>query len=151
MLLRRSAMMALRANYTARPTVFCMASRVSTIVPMQQMHFAKKGKDKGGSIKKDAKEAEKANLKEEFADMGQDDIKNDFADTLESHQDSLDEKLASIKSGRASPRIFDDVEVKAYGELQVFQDVAQTVVQGNNNLIVKVFDESVKDEVLKAL
>lgn len=30
-------------------------------------------------------------------------------------------------------------------------DLATTVVQGNNNLLVKVFDESVKDEVLKAL
>ena len=48
--------------------------------------------------------------------MGQDDIKNDFSDTLESHQEALEEKLAAIKSGRASPRIFDDIEVKAYGE-----------------------------------
>ena len=84
------------------------------------MNFAKKGKEKGGSIKKDAVEAEKSALKEEFADMGQDDIKNDFSDTLESHQEALEEKLAAIKSGRASPRIFDDLEVKAYGEAQVF-------------------------------
>jgi ribosome recycling factor len=30
--------------------------------------------------------------------------------------DLLDESLASIKSGRASTKIFDDIEVKAYGE-----------------------------------
>ncbi len=33
----------------------------------------------------------------------------------------------------------------------MFSDLATTVVQGSNNLIVKVFDETVKDEVLKSL
>lgn len=65
--------------------------------------------------------------------------------------DLLEEALSSIKSGRASTKIFDDLEVKAYGEMQMFCDLAQTVVQGSNNLVVKVFDEGVKDEVLKAL
>lgn len=65
--------------------------------------------------------------------------------------DLLDEELSAIKSGRASRDIFDDLEVKAYGEMQMFCDVAQTVVQGQQNLIVKVFDESVKDEILKSL
>ena len=30
-------------------------------------------------------------------------------------------------------------------------DLATTVVQGSSNLVVKVFDEAVKDEVIKAL
>ena len=30
-------------------------------------------------------------------------------------------------------------------------DLATTVVQGSSNLVVKVFDEAVKEEVLKAL
>jgi len=59
--------------------------------------------------------------------------------------------LEAIKSGRASPTIFNELEVNAYGEKQLLGDLATTVVQGNNNLLVKVFDESVKDEVLKAL
>lgn len=32
-----------------------------------------------------------------------------------------------------------------------FGDLCTTQVQGNNNLLIKVFDDSVKDEVLKAL
>lgn len=63
----------------------------------------------------------------------------------------LQQALDAIKSGRASPTIFNDIEVNAYGEKQLLGDLATTVVQGSNNLLVKVFDESVKDEVLKAL
>lgn len=61
------------------------------------------------------------------------------------------EKLKAIKSGRASNDIFDDLEVKAYGEIQRFGDLCQTVVRGQQVLTVKVFDESVKDDVLKSL
>ena len=63
----------------------------------------------------------------------------------------LEESLASIKTGRASPTIFNDIAVKAYGEEYPLGDLATTVVQGTNNLVIKVFDESVKEEVLKAL
>ena len=63
----------------------------------------------------------------------------------------MGDKLKSIKTGRATNDIFDDLEVKAYGEMQCFQDLCQTVVRGQQLLTVKVFDEGVKDEVLKAL
>ena len=36
----------------------------------------------------------------------------------------LTDSLANIKSGRASTKIFDDIEVKAYGEPTPFCDVA---------------------------
>ena len=41
--------------------------------------------------------------------------------------------------------------VKAYGEEFPLGDLATTVVQGSNNLVIKVFDEGVKEEVLKSL
>ena len=66
-------------------------------------------------------------------------------------KEELKDSLASIKSGRASPTIFNDIPVKAYGEEYPLGELATTVVQGTSNLIVKVFDESVRDEVLKAL
>ena len=59
--------------------------------------------------------------------------------------------LDSIKSGRASSTMFDDLEVKAYGETHFIKDLASTSVQGTNTLLLKVFDETVKDEVLKTL
>jgi ribosome recycling factor len=36
--------------------------------------------------------------------------------------------LDAIKSGRASPTIFNDIEVNAYGEKQLLGDLATTVV-----------------------
>jgi ribosome recycling factor len=90
-------------------------------------------------------------VKDEFSGKELTDVKNDYQETLDSCTETLEESLDSIKSGRASPTIFNELEVKAYGEMQMFGDIAMTVVQGNNNLMVKVFDESVKDEVLKSL
>lgn len=63
----------------------------------------------------------------------------------------MQEELDSIKSGRASPTMFDDLEVKAYGETHLMKDLATISVQGTNTLLVKVFDDTVKDEVLKSL
>jgi ribosome recycling factor len=34
--------------------------------------------------------------------------------------EELDDDLSNIKSGRASTRIFDDLQVKAYGEMADF-------------------------------
>ena len=88
---------------------------------------------------------------EEFDGVELDDIKAEYRDNLEGCLELLQESLDDIKSGRASPTIFNDLEVKAYGDMCPLGDLATTVVQGNNNLLLKVFDESVKDEVLKAL
>ena len=94
---------------------------------------------------------EKEQIKEEFADVDTDDIKNNFSITLDEILELLEDELKTIKSGRASNDIFDDLEVKAYGEFHPFGDLCQTIVRGNQLLTVKVFDESVKDEVIKAL
>ena len=63
----------------------------------------------------------------------------------------LKDDLSSIKSGRATGDVFDDLMVKAYGEMQPFSSLCQTIVRGNQLLTVKVFDDSVLDEVLKTL
>jgi len=59
--------------------------------------------------------------------------------------------LKAVKSGRAATDIFDNIEVSVYGEKHPFSDLCQTIVKGSNNLLVRVFDENVKDDVLKAL
>jgi len=59
--------------------------------------------------------------------------------------------LATIKSGRATADIFDDLQVKAYGDQQDWSEVCQTIVRGTSSLTVKIYDPSVKDEVVKAL
>ena len=63
----------------------------------------------------------------------------------------MEEDFKSIKGSRAQADLFDDLEVMAYGEMQDFQDVAQTIVKGDSVLIVKVYDEGVKEEVIKSL
>lgn len=137
-----------------RPVLYRAGPIVSTVrvqnevcmLQLQKFHFAKKGESN-----KEKKEKEKAKVVEEFSGKELDDIKKDYATSLVGCMDLLEDALAAIKSGRASPTIFDEIEVKAYGENQLFSDLATTVVQGNNNLLVKVFDETVKDEVLKSL
>lgn len=47
--------------------------------------------------------------------------------------------------------MFDDVDVKAYGESHKLKDLATTSIQGSNTLLLKVFDESIRDELLKSL
>ena len=63
----------------------------------------------------------------------------------------MEDELKAIKSGRATNDVFDDIEVKAYGEIYPFGDLCQTIVRGNQLLTEKVYDESVRDEVLKSL
>ncbi len=63
----------------------------------------------------------------------------------------MDAALKLIRSGRASPNIFDHLEIVAYGEKHPFTDMCQTIVKGTNNLMVRVFDENVKEDVIKAL
>ena len=120
-----------------------------------KMHFAKGNKNKksgkGANRQDKQKAAEKAQITEEFQGQDLDTIKADFEEALEVCHEALEESLASIKSGRASPTIFNDLSVNAYGEEYPLVDLATTVVQGSSNLVVKVFDEAVKDEVIKAL
>lgn len=72
---------------------------------------------KKGASNKEKKEEEKAKIHSEFEGKEVDDIKRDYAESLLGCMDLLDEQLCSIKSGRASTKIFDDLEVKAYGEI----------------------------------
>ncbi len=81
------------------------------MIQLPMFHFAKKGE-----TNKDKKEKEKAKVVEEFSGKELDDIKKDYAKALVGCMDLLSDALASIKSGRASPTIFDEIEVKAYGE-----------------------------------
>ena len=78
-------------------------------------------------------------------------VKKDFDSNLKSAVDNLDLSLKEIKSGRAAPNMFDHIEVVAYGEKHKFSDLGQVIVKGTNNLLVRVFDENAKEDVIKAL
>ena len=64
---------------------------------------------------------------------------------------ALEEALKQVKSGRASPTMFDHIEVTAYGEKHPFSDLCQVIVKGTNLLLIRVFDDNAKEDVIKAL
>jgi ribosome recycling factor len=78
-------------------------------------------------------------------------VKKDFESQLKDLVSSLDEELKQIKSGRASPNMFDHLEITAYGEKHPFSDLCQVIVKGTNLLLVRVFDDNAKEDVIKAL
>ena len=78
-------------------------------------------------------------------------VKQDYEVQLGEIVDSMDEALKQIKTGRASPNMFDHMEVQAYGEKHPFADLCQVIVKGSNQLLVRVFDEAAKEDVIKSL
>jgi len=47
--------------------------------------------------------------------------------------------------------MFDHLEVVAYGEKHPFSDLCQVIVKGTNLVLVRVFDDQAKDDVIKTL
>ena len=90
-------------------------------------------------------------IKEEFAEVDTDDLLLNLEESIEKVLETLEEKLKNIKSNRASNDVFDELPVKAYGEIQRFGALTQTIVRGQQLLTVKVYDDSVKEEVMKSL
>lgn len=43
------------------------------------------------------------------------------------------------------------MEINAYGEKHPFKDMCQTIVKGSNSLLVRIFDDNIKEDVIKAL
>lgn len=110
--------------------------------------FAKKTEKERKSEKK---EKEKEQVRAEFEDLDEDEVKLRIKQQLDEQVAHLEQALKQVKSGRASPSMFDHLEITAYGEKIPFPDMCQTIVKGTNQLLVRIFDEQVKDDVIKAL
>lgn len=63
----------------------------------------------------------------------------------------MKEQLNQIKWGKVSVDMFDHIVINAFGEKHAFSDLCQILVKGQNSLIVKVFEDNFKDEILKAI
>lgn len=87
----------------------------------------------------------------QFEGKDLDAVKKDFNSQLGDLITDIEEALKQVKTGRASPNIFDHLEVTAYGEKHPFTDLCQVIVKGSNQLLVRVFDDAAKDDVIKAL
>jgi len=118
------------------------------LVFSQSAGFAKKTeKDK----KSDKKDKEKEEVHAQFEGKDIDTVKEDFDAQFGEMIEVLSQELSKIKSGRASPTMFDHLEITAYGEKHPFADLCQVIVKGTNLLLVRVFDDAAKEDVIKAL
>ncbi|TYB30655.1 MAG: ribosome recycling factor [Candidatus Mcinerneyibacterium aminivorans] len=63
----------------------------------------------------------------------------------------LKEELKTIRTGRASSNIFDNVYIDYYGQKTPLSQAATISVQDPQNILVKPFDPSVVEEVEKAI
>lgn len=59
--------------------------------------------------------------------------------------------VGKLTLGKVDPNMFEDVKVKAYGEVLPFAAVAQTVVRSNSMVTINVHDQSLLKEVCDAI
>ena len=107
------------------------------------------GKTKAAQKEKD--EARKEKIREKFQDTDLQQLMQDWHDNFDFCIEEFEDDLQELKSYRASPTMFNDVPVMAYGDVYDLSELAQTIVRGENNLLVSVYDETIKDAVMKAL
>jgi ribosome recycling factor len=70
---------------------------------------------------------------------------------MEARVKSLSHELAKIRTGRANPRMFDDVHVPYYGVETPISQVASISVPEPTQLLIKPFDRSIVKDVEKAI
>lgn len=116
---------------------------------MNMRQFAKKSSEK--EKKTDKKEKEKEEVHAQFEGKDLEAVKRDHDEQLAEIVSSLDEALKQVKSGRASSNMFDHMEVTTYGEKHPFSDLCQVIVKGTNLLLIRVFDDNAKEDVIKTL
>jgi len=72
-------------------------------------------------------------------------------ETMDNRIDQLKHDFAKVRTGRANPRMFDDVKVNYYGALTPLNQVGNISVPEPSQLIVKPYDRSILKDVEKAI
>ncbi|QMS85449.1 ribosome recycling factor [Candidatus Xianfuyuplasma coldseepsis] len=75
----------------------------------------------------------------------------ELEEKMEARIKNLSHELAKIRTGRANPRMFDDVHVPYYGVETPITQVANISVPEPTQLIVKPYDRSIVKDVEKAI
>ena len=75
----------------------------------------------------------------------------DFEDRAEKSIQHLSEVLATIRTGRASPALVDNLRVQAYGTSTPLNQLAHISVPEARQLAVKPFDASILKDIEKAI
>ena len=72
-------------------------------------------------------------------------------ETMDNRIDQLKHDFSKVRTGRANPRMFDDVKVNYYGALTPLNQVGNISVPEPSQLIVKPYDRSILKDVEKAI
>ena len=74
-----------------------------------------------------------------------------FIDRLKKTVESTEQKLASIRTGRANPDLLSRIMVDCYGSQVPIQQLASISAQDGNMLLLNVFDRGSLESVAKAI
>ena len=72
-------------------------------------------------------------------------------DAMDHRLSSLGKELSKVRTGRANPRVLDDVRVDYYGALTPLSQIGNISVPEPSQLIVKPYDRSILSAVEKAI
>lgn len=70
---------------------------------------------------------------------------------MEGRVENLSHELAKIRTGRANPKMFDDVKVEYYGVPTPISQVGQIAIPEPTQILIKPYDKSLVKEVEKAI
>jgi len=76
---------------------------------------------------------------------------SELTSRLEKSIEFLQEELAKIRTGRASPAVLESVKVNAYGSKVSVKEIGSIAVQDPQNLIVSPWDKNLLKEVAKGI
>lgn len=79
------------------------------------------------------------------------DVKQDAEKRMQGALDSLDKRLAKIRTGRAQPGLLDGIMVEYYGSPTPLRQVAQVNVEDARTLKISVFDRNAIKDVERAI
>ena len=70
---------------------------------------------------------------------------------MEERLDGLKRELAKVRTGRANPKMFDDVKVEYYGVLTPISQVGSIAVPEPSQIIIKPYDSKIVKDVEKSI
>ena len=83
--------------------------------------------------------------------MSYNDVIQDAQDQMHKAFEYLEKELKGIRTGRASSALVEFIKVEAWGSLQDIRSVAMVSVPETTQIVIKPYDGSIKQEILKAI
>ncbi|OGF69357.1 ribosome recycling factor [Candidatus Giovannonibacteria bacterium RIFCSPLOWO2_02_FULL_45_14] len=70
---------------------------------------------------------------------------------LNSLTNHFESEIASLRTGRASPALVENIKVDAYGSINPLKNVASVIVEDAKTLLVQPWDKSLMETISKAI